>query len=174
MRLSTILLSAGLLLSPQVLADEIEKAKKEMAAGAKDFVAGNCKSALVHFNAASNYAPEAAGPHRELGKTLECLEKYEEAQREYELYMQMKPDASDIEEVKGYLEDVKKKIVETPLTPSSQSTAAPPTESSPSPSIKTPRSSLTIKPSARLRSKTATPSPKESTTSASRRRASRP
>jgi hypothetical protein len=117
MRLSTILLSAGLLCSSSLFADEIEKAKKEMAAGAKDFVAGNCKSALVHFTAASNYAPEAAGPHRELGKTLECLEKYEEAQREYELYMQMKPDASDLEEVKGYLEDVKQKIIETTPDP---------------------------------------------------------
>jgi tetratricopeptide (TPR) repeat protein len=117
MRLSTILFSAGLVLSQQAFADEIEKAKKEMAAGGKDFDAGNCKSALVHFTAASNYAPEAAGPHRELGKTLECLEKYEEAQREYELYLKMKPDAPDTEDVKKYIEDVKKKIIETSVDP---------------------------------------------------------
>jgi tetratricopeptide (TPR) repeat protein len=114
MRISTILLCAGLLLARQSSADDdVDKAKKEMAAGGKDFVSGNCKSALIHFTAASNYAPTAAGPHRELGKTLECLEKYEEAKREYEIYLQIKPDAADAAEVKGYIQDVEKKIAET-------------------------------------------------------------
>jgi tetratricopeptide (TPR) repeat protein len=114
MRISTILLCVGLLLARQSAADDdVDKAKKEMAAGGKDFVSGNCKSALIHFTAASTYAPTAAGPHRELGKTLECLEKYEEAKREYELYLQIKPDAADAAEVRGYIQDVEKKIAET-------------------------------------------------------------
>jgi hypothetical protein len=117
MRISTTILCAGLLLAGQSFADDIEKAKKEMAAGGKDFVGGNCKSALIHFNAASNYAPEAAGPHRELGKTLECLEKYDEAKREYETYLQMKPDAPDADEIKGYIVGVEKRIAE--ITPDS-------------------------------------------------------
>ena len=118
MRTSTILLCAGLLLAKQSFADDdVDKAKKEMAAGGKDFVSGNCKSALIHFTAASNYAPTAAGPHRELGKTLECLEKYDEAKQEYELYLQIKPDAADAEDVRGYIRDVEKKSAE--ITPDS-------------------------------------------------------
>ena len=125
MRISTIILCAGLLMAKQGFADDdIEKAKKEMAAGGKDFVAGNCKGALNHFNAASNYAPTAAGPHRELGKTLECLEKYDEAKREYELYLEIKPDAADAEDIRGYIREVERKIAEiTPDSPVNTPTA---------------------------------------------------
>jgi tetratricopeptide (TPR) repeat protein len=119
MRISIVLLCAGLLLAKQSFAEEdLEKAKKEMAAGAKDFVAGNCKDALLHFTAAGSYAPSAAGPHRELGKTLECLEKYDEAKKEYQLYLSIKPDAADAQEIRGYIQDVEKKLTEITPEPS--------------------------------------------------------
>lgn len=118
MRLAPFFLGCGLLLSLPAFAQEnVEKAKKEMAAGSKDFNDGNCKSALGHFKAASELVPTAAGPHREIAKAHECLEKYEEAKAEYETYLQMKPDATDAAEIQGFIEEVKKKIKETTPDP---------------------------------------------------------
>jgi tetratricopeptide (TPR) repeat protein len=127
MRISSILLGLGLLASQTSLAEDLEKAKKEMQEGGKALDAKDCKKALGHFKAASEYAPSKGGPHREMGKSYECLERYEEAKREYETYLSIQPDASDAPTIQSYLDDVTKKIKDTtPDEPTPTNTGEPP------------------------------------------------
>lgn len=97
--------------------EDRERAQQEMQEGGVAFEAGNYKEALRHFQLASQYAPDASGPWRWMGRTHHLLGNYAEAKAAYEEYLRRKPGAPDTGEIKGYLAEVEKKLKENPPKP---------------------------------------------------------
>lgn len=86
------------------------KAKKEMEQGVAAYEQGNFIKAKMHFQKASDYAPSAAGPHRELGKACQELKQWNEAKSAYLTYLALKPEADDAAEIQGYISEVSAEI----------------------------------------------------------------
>src|SRR5688572_24951978 len=72
-----------------------DDAKKQMEKGAKAFSTGKYSDAVLAFSRALEILPDAAGPHRELGKCYQKLGEPERALNHYTQYLTKRPDAEE-------------------------------------------------------------------------------
>jgi hypothetical protein len=88
---------------------EVE-ARAAMKRGLAAFAKRDAETALAEYRKAEALVPDANLPHRYAAEALVELERYEEAIKEYEQYLAIKPDVSDAGEVRGRIEAARDKI----------------------------------------------------------------
>ena len=84
-----------------------EDAQKQMAKGAKAFTQNKFSDAALSFNRALEILPDAAGPHRELGKCYQKLNEPERAIHHYTQYLTKRPDAEERKTIEAILVEVR-------------------------------------------------------------------
>lgn len=97
--LRLLALSIALLWAGASFADSQEDAKKHMKEGVKLLNAQKYTEAILVFQKALAVLPEAAGPHREIGKCYQKLGRFDEALDHYTEYLTRKPDAAERPEI---------------------------------------------------------------------------
>src|SRR5687768_14588187 len=81
-----------------------------MKRGLAAFAKRDAETALAEYRKAETLVPDANLPHRYAAEALVELERYEEAIKEYEQYLAIKPDVSDAGEVRARIEGAREKI----------------------------------------------------------------
>src|SRR4051812_14273612 len=81
-----------------------------MKRGMAAFSRRDAEAALTEYKKAQRLVPDANLPHRYAAEALVELERYEEALREYEAYLRIKPDVSDAGEVRQRMDTVRAKL----------------------------------------------------------------
>jgi tetratricopeptide (TPR) repeat protein len=87
-----------------------EDAQKQMEKGAKAFTQNKLSDAALAFNRALEILPEAAGPHRELGKCYQKLNEPDRAIHHYTQYLTKRPDAQERKTLEAILLEIRKKL----------------------------------------------------------------
>jgi tetratricopeptide (TPR) repeat protein len=86
------------------------KAEAALKTGVKQYKEGKYEAALSSYQEAAKFAPNAAGPYREMGKAYENLGKTQEALESYEEYLRRRPQASDAAEIKARVDVLQAKL----------------------------------------------------------------
>jgi tetratricopeptide (TPR) repeat protein len=87
-----------------------DDAKKQMEKGGKAFSAGKYSDAVLAFSRALEILPEAAGPHRELGKCYQKLNEPERALNHYTQYLTKRPDAEERKTIEALMIEIRDKL----------------------------------------------------------------
>lgn len=93
------------------------KAQLALEAGAAAYNQGDYREARRQYQLAIQAAPSAAGPYRELGKTYDALNEYQNAKEAYEEYLKRRPDAKDADQIKARLAELGTIVKEPPKPP---------------------------------------------------------
>jgi tetratricopeptide (TPR) repeat protein len=86
------------------------RAEAALKTGVKQYKEGKYDAALVSYQEAAKFAPNAAGPYREMGKAYENLGKTQEALSSYEEYLRRRPQATDAAEIQARVELLQAKL----------------------------------------------------------------
>jgi tetratricopeptide (TPR) repeat protein len=86
------------------------RAEAALKTGVKQYKEGKYDAALVSYQEAAKFAPNAAGPYREMGKAYENLGKTQEALASYEEYLRRRPQATDAAEIQARVELLQAKL----------------------------------------------------------------
>jgi tetratricopeptide (TPR) repeat protein len=86
------------------------EAKAAMKRGMAAFSRRDPDAALAEYKKAQRLVPDANLPHRYAAEALVELERYDEALREYEAYLRIKPDVSDAGDVQKRMDLVRAKL----------------------------------------------------------------
>ena len=123
--------------TPAFAQEDRARAETALKTGVKQYKEGKYGEALASYQEASKFAPNAAGPYREMGKALEILGRGPEAISAYEEYLKRRPTANDAAEIQKRLAALQAKqpkpaaapIVEAPASalPAEPATQAAPT-----------------------------------------------
>lgn len=81
-----------------------------MKRGLAAFARRDAEEALTEFRHAQNLVPDANMPYRYAAEALVELDRFEEAIAEYEIYLRIKPDVSDANDVRTRIATIRAKL----------------------------------------------------------------
>lgn len=119
------------LVTPAFGQEDRARAETALKTGVKQYKEGKYEEALASYQEASKFAPNAAGPYREMGKAYEILGRNQEAISSYEEYLKRRPTANDAAEIQGRLSALLAKQPKPVLTEAKPAVEVKPANSQP-------------------------------------------
>src|SRR5262245_25227055 len=93
--------------------DSIQRAEQAMQRGIAATARGEHEAALSAYREASKLVPDANLPHKLAGEALEALGRFPDAAAEYRRYIEIKPDAKGVVEVRARLDKLEREHIAT-------------------------------------------------------------